>query len=155
MGRLMRQAGGDWLGGADAVVPVPLHPWRQVKRGFNQADELARTLGPPVWRSLRRRTHGVPQASLSGADRQVNVREAYCLKGAWRRGRTTPRRVVLVDDVMTTGATLDACSRALREAGVEWIGALTLARASASGPPAEAIPRQPPPPAPHSATVRR
>jgi ComF family protein len=127
----MEKANAPMLAGADAVVPVPLHPWRHFRRGFNQADELALSLGRPVWRPLRRRTLGVPQAKLSGDQRRTNVQGAYGLSrlraGALSR---RPKYVVLVDDVMTTGATLDACSRALREGGVEWIGALTLARAA-------------------------
>lgn len=119
------------LAAADVVVPVPLHPWRQMRRGFNQADELARALGRPVWRPLRRRTLGVPQAKLSGDERRSNVRTAYGLSLiATAIQRSRPKYIILVDDVMTTGATIDACSRVLRECGVEWIGALTLARAT-------------------------
>ena len=131
LGVLMRQAGWDLLSEADAVVPVPLHPWRRLRRGFNQADELARGLGLPVWRPLRRWSPGVPQAGLSGEHRRANVRDAYTLSYA-QAGTSSkrPRRVVLIDDVMTTGATLDACGRVLRGAGVEWIGALTAARAT-------------------------
>jgi competence protein ComFC len=110
---------------------VPLHPWRNLRRGFNQADELAQTLGRRVWRPIRRRTLGIPQAKLTGDERLANVHGAYAFSqlraGPFAR---RPRYVVLIDDVMTTGATLDACSRALREGGVEWIGALTLARAA-------------------------
>ena len=134
MGALLEHAGAGLLAGADAVVPVPLHPWRHLRRGFNQADELAQALGRPVWRPLRRRTLGVPQATLSGDQRRDNVKSAYCMSRL-RAGALTrrPKYVVLVDDVMTTGATLDACSRVLREAGVEWIGALTLARVATRG----------------------
>lgn len=60
----MRRSGARVLVGADAVVPVPLHAWRQWQRGFNQADDLARGLGLPVWRVLRRPRRGPPQASL-------------------------------------------------------------------------------------------
>ncbi len=131
LGALMKEAHHGLLAQADVVVPVPLHPWRHLRRGFNQAEELARALGRPVWAPLRRRSLGVPQARLSGEQRRSNVRGAYCLSRL-RAGAPTgrPKYVVLIDDVMTTGATLDACSRALREGGVEWIGALTLARAA-------------------------
>ena len=155
LGALMKRADGGLLSGADAVVPVPLHPWRHLRRGFNQADELAQALGRRVWRPLRRRTLGLPQARLRGDQRRTNVQTAYCLSplraGAIAR---RPKYVVLIDDVMTTGATLDACSRALREGGVEWIGALTLARAAnaASGGAAR---RLPPPRALHASGVRR
>jgi predicted amidophosphoribosyltransferase len=61
---LIKHAGSEVLDGADAVIPVPLHPWRALQRGFNQADDLARGLGQPVWPALRRRRAGPPQASL-------------------------------------------------------------------------------------------
>jgi ComF family protein len=139
---LMRAAGGDVLTGADAVVPVPLHPWRAMRRGFNQADDLEAELGLPVWRVLRRVRHGPPQSALPAGHRHDNVRAAFAVRPAALRmrpgGRFTLRNraVVLVDDVMTTGATLDACSQALREAGVRRVAALTLARTAAAPPPA-------------------
>ena len=143
---LMREAGEPVLAGADAVVPVPLHPWRATQRGFNQADDLARALGLPVWRVLARTRHGPPQAELPAARRHANVRRAYRLRtplfvppiGVWLNGfaarQLRNRVVVLVDDVMTTGATLDACSRVLRDAGVRSVRALTVARAVARPP---------------------
>lgn len=146
---LMREAGGDALAGVDAVVPVPLHPWRALRRGFNQADDLARHLGLPVWRVLRRRRYGPPQAGLPAARRHANVRHAFALGAlpgvfpfdAARRLRN--RTVALVDDVMTTGATLDACSRVLLEAGVRTVHAVTAARAAAGSPPAPPRPPRP------------
>jgi competence protein ComFC len=131
---MMRMAGADLLEGADAVVPVPLHPLRSVRRGFNQADDLARQLGRPVWRALRRRRHGPPQASLAAADRHTNLEAAFTISRAWSlrarmRGRTlSGRTLVLVDDVMTTGDTIDACSRVLLAAGAAEVRALTAAR---------------------------
>jgi ComF family protein len=140
---LMLQAGADVLAGADALVPVPLHPWRALRRGFNQADDLARHLGLPVWRVLRRRRHGPPQAGLPASRRHANVRDAYALArftAAVGPRRLLPNRVVvLVDDVMTTGATLEACGRVLLDAGVRNVRALTIARAAAG-------PRAVPPP---------
>jgi ComF family protein len=157
---LMREAGRDLLAGADAVVPVPLHPWRALRRGFNQADDLARGLDVPVWRVLRRTRHGPPQAALPAAQRHANVRAAYALRwslpapasGGVRlepglAGRLRNRVVVLVDDVMTTGATLDACGRVLMRAGVRSVGALTAARA-VTAPPAPRPPRPRPGTAP-------
>ena len=128
---LMREAGAELLGGADAVVPVPLHPWRLWQRGFNQADDLARHLGPPVWRILRRRRHGPPQASLPAGRRHANVRDAYALGHLARYRDIRACTVVLVDDVMTTGATMEACARVLVEEGARRVGALTVARAVA------------------------
>lgn len=157
LGVLMRETGRDLLGHADVVVPVPLHPWRRLTRGFNQADRLACALGRPVWRPLVRRRLGAPQATLSGERRRANVRDAYGVSRAVRWTlRAPPRAVVLVDDVMTTGATLDACSQVLRDAGVEWIAALTVARTAhlsvASG---EATPRLRPRHAPHPSRLQR
>jgi ComF family protein len=135
LGPLLREAAGDLLVGADAVVPVPLHPWRQWRRGYNQAELLAATLGPPVWRALRRTRPTPPQTSLDRDARHANVRQAFA-PGGWRpgSGARTRRRVVgltlvLVDDVMTTGATLDACACVLREAGAREVHAVTVARA--------------------------
>jgi ComF family protein len=139
---LMREAGADVLDGAAAVVPVPLWRSRARARGYNQAEDLAERLGVPVWRILRRRRPGPPQAGLSVDARFANVRGAYGLTRtvalwallapaldldrAWRLRGTT---VVLVDDVMATGATLEACGRALRRAGVAEVRAVTTARA--------------------------
>lgn len=127
LGALMRLHGGDVLLGADAVVPVPLHGTRLRGRGFNQAADLARPLGLPAVRALVRRRATPPQADLPSAQRHANVREAFAATRAMRRwsGAT----LVLVDDVCTTGATLEACARALREAGAADVRALTAARA--------------------------
>lgn len=154
LGALVSEACADVVLDADAVVPVPLHPMRALWRGFNQADDLAVTLGPPVWRVLRRRRHGPPQAGLAAGDRHRNVRRAFAagpafgLLAPWWARRLRNRVVVLVDDVMTTGATLDACSVALLDAGVRNVRALTVARAVAGRP-------QPRPGPPHRATVPR
>jgi ComF family protein len=155
LGRMMRFAGADVLDEADAVIPVPLHPWRSLRRGFNQADDLARQLGLPVWRALRRHKHGPPQASLPAANRQGNLRSAFALSYAfairerWGHRLLRDRIVVLVDDVMTTGATLDACGAVLRDAGVRSVRALTAARAVAepqrqppATPPLSTLPHQ-------------
>lgn len=132
---LLREAGASLLADADAVVPVPLHPWRALRRGFNQAEELARHLGLPVWRPLRRIRHGPPQANLRRSARLSNARQAY---GPARLGialerlradRLRHRVCVLVDDVLTTGATMAACTEVLLEAGVSSVRALTVARA--------------------------
>lgn len=127
----------DVLHRADAVVPVPLHSWRLWQRGFNQADDLARGLGLPVWRALRKRRGGPPQASLAAAERHANARGAYALaRREWfRQPRLTGAVLVLVDDVMTTGATLDACARVLRAAGAAEVRAVTVARAVTTPPP--------------------
>lgn len=131
LGALMREAAGHWLDDA-VVVPVPLHPWRSLRRGFNQADLLACTLGRPVWRALRRRRLGRPQAGLHAAERRANVSNVYVMR-RWQL-RHIPADVVLVDDVLTTGATAEACARVLMEAGVQRVRVLTAARALRTPP---------------------
>ena len=143
LGALMRDAGSDLLTGADAVVPVPLHPFRSFERGFNQADDLSCALGLPVWRVLRRTRHGPPQAGLPAARRHGNVRGAFALRWGRRHARLRNAAVVLVDDVMTTGATANACATVLLEAGVRTVGVLTAARAATPRPAAPPSPRRP------------
>ena len=116
---------GPVLEGADAVVPVPLHRSRQRARGFNQAAEIARHLPLPAAHALRRRRATPSQTDLPAAQRHANVRGAFAL----RRGAAVENRVlVLIDDVSTTGATLDACARVLLAAGAREVRALTAAR---------------------------
>ncbi len=135
LGPVLRRAGRDLLDGADAVVPVPLHPWRQWRRGYNQAELLAATLGLDVWRTLRRPHATAAQTSLDRDGRRRNVANAFAL-GGWldlsgsrARRRITNRTLVLVDDVLTTGATLDACARVLLDGGAGEVRGLTVARA--------------------------
>jgi len=123
---LMRRRGADMLDGAACVVPVPLHRSRRRQRGFNQAVDLARHLGLPVIPALHRIRATASQTGLPAAQRHRNVRDAFRLT---RAGRLLPgATVVLVDDVSTTGATLEACARALKEIGVVEVRALTAAR---------------------------
>ena len=126
LGELMKVRGADVLAGAETVVPVPLHPSRRRERGFDQAADLARHLGLPVAHALGRIRPTAVQASLPAGRRHANVRDAFALAPA--AGRLRGRIVVLVDDVSTTGATLEACARALNTAGVREIRALTAAR---------------------------
>lgn len=149
---MMAEAGAALLGDAHCVVPVPLHPWRRLTRGFNQAEDLATRLDKPVVHALRRTRATLPQSGLRPAQRRRNVRTAFVLSPFVKgyRGTEAPRTsfdfpvprclggfklegkcVVLVDDVRTTGATLDACARALKEAGAREVRALTVARAVA------------------------
>jgi len=126
LGRLMRERGAEILDGAACLVPVPLHPSRRRHRGFNQAADLARHVGMPVRPALRRVRATPAQTGLPAARRHRNLRDAFA---ATRAAATlTGAVVVLIDDVSTTGATLEACARALKEAGVAEVRALTAAR---------------------------
>lgn len=134
-GRWMHRAGGEVLAGADLLMPVPLHWTRLAVRRFNQSALLAQAIrgagGPPVaadWLVRRRRTPS--QGTLGPLARARNVRGAFAL----RRGRSVAgRRIVLVDDVLTTGATAEECARVLRRAGAASVGVLVLARAVRAG----------------------
>jgi len=128
LGELMRMTGARLLNGADVVVPVPLHPRREYQRGFNQADDLARHLGLTVVPLLRRVIHTQSQIELPKDQRRANVKGAFEFRPDPRSLIPDPRIVVLVDDVATTGSTLDACARVLKSAGVEEVRALTAAR---------------------------
>ena len=133
LGRMMVEAGSTLLDDADCVVPVPLHPWRQCRRGFNQAADLAARLGPPVLKALWRQRLTSPQTGLVAAARRRNVHEAFRISPLLTAQRIEAgicnRVIVLVDDVKTTGATLDACARVLKRAGAREVRALTVARA--------------------------
>jgi ComF family protein len=119
------------------IVPVPLHPARQRERGYNQADLLARALGgmidvPVLTKGLRRVRHTQPQVSLNATDRSENVRGAFIYQVS-EKGcsdvAVNGRRVLVIDDVCTTGSTLEACSLALKTAGASTVWGFTLARA--------------------------
>lgn len=122
----MRVAGEAVLEGADLVVPVPLHRSRERTRGFNQARALARHLDVPVGDLLERTRRTPAQADLPAAKRQANVSGAFAVRGAPALEGCV---VVLVDDVSTTGATLNACAAPLVAAGAKDVRALTAARA--------------------------
>lgn len=115
----------DW----DALVPVPLHWLRRWRRGFNQAEVLARAVGRrhglPVLRRALRRVRATPPQQGGPEARRTNVREAFAVTVPVR---VEGRRLLLVDDVFTTGATANACAGALLRAGAAEVGVLTLAR---------------------------
>ena len=122
---------------ADLVVPVPLHRTRQKERGFNQVDLfgklVARKLGLPYRPVLLKRERARPDKHLLHfEERWEAVRGAFVIRDD---GRVDNLRILLLDDVMTSGATLDACSRALREAGAKSVAGLTIARAVRQGIP--------------------
>jgi ComF family protein len=134
LARLMSAAGATVLDGADVVVPVPLHPRRRRRRGYNQAADLAARLPVPSVDALVRVRFTGSQTDLPAARRHANVRDAFGTSRGWLgrdAGHLVARRiVVLVDDVSTTGATLEACARALVTAGAYEVRALTVARVS-------------------------
>ena len=122
------------LDDADAVVPVPLHWRRRWTRGFNQSEEIARYLRLPVVCALRRVRHTPPQAGLGADRRAMNLRGAFAPRRTGRSSGVHGRRVVLLDDVSTTGATVAACAAVLKEAGAAEVSVLTVARTLRSAP---------------------
>ena len=122
----VRAEGGE----ADALVPVPLRPMGERERGYNQAALLAREIGKqleiPVVDALERRGKSSAQAEAKSAEeRRLNVEGVFALH---RDAAVNGKHIFLIDDVATTGATLDACARALLEAGAATVAAVTLAR---------------------------
>jgi len=128
LGRLMRECGAELLRDAHVVVPVPLHLRREYQRGFNQAEDLATHLGPPVAKMLVRVRHTHSQIELPRHERRENVKDAFAFRRDPRSLIPDPCVAVLVDDVSTTGATLQACARVLKANGVREVRALTAAR---------------------------
>lgn len=114
----------------DCLVPVPIPFWRKRKRGYNQAELLARELGrrwnkPVLDGWLIRKNFHPPQVSLNRAGRQANARKSY---GLSHRGSLPYGNILLVDDVCTTGATLKICAQLLRKAGAKTVSAVVLAQ---------------------------
>lgn len=111
-----------------AIVPVPLHKQRQWDRTYNQSELMARDLARwwqiPMWTGLKRIRRTPAQSGLSGRARRRNLKEAFAVTTLER-----PKSVLLVDDVVTTGATLETCARVLRRSGIRRVYAITIARA--------------------------
>ena len=130
---MLRESGAEVLCDADCAVPVPLHPWKRLRRGLNQASDLARHTGLPVVHALWRTRATPAQAGLTATARRRNVGGAFhiapWLAGATRKRFIEDRIVVVVDDVKTTGATLEACVEVLQKAGAREVRTLTVARA--------------------------
>jgi ComF family protein len=126
----MRSVGDAVLLGADFAVPVPLHFRRRIERGFNQAVDLAAHVGIPWIAALKRVRATAVQAGLPASRRHANVRDAFA--AGRQASMLRDAVVVLIDDVCTTGATLDACARALKGAGAREVRALTAARVATS-----------------------
>ena len=131
MARLMVRAGADILKSADAIIPVPLYRWRLWRRRYNQSALLARkicrdtdkTFRPELLRRLRSTRS---QTGLDHEERRRNVRNAFIVPNQ-SRASVAGKSLVLIDDVRTTGATLEACARALKAAGAAHVDVLTFA----------------------------
>jgi len=137
MGRWMTRAGTELLADADAIVPVPLH-WRRLwTRRFNQSAALAATIsnlsGVPVAHAPLRRVKATQQqVGLSRKDRASNVQGAFRVDPA-RKAEVAGRRLIVIDDVLTSGATVDACARALLRGGAARVDVLVFARVVDAG----------------------
>jgi ComF family protein len=130
------RAAADILPEQDAVVPVPLHPLRLLSRRYNQAAEIARPLArlaglpyfaDPVVRVRRTASQG----GKSAGGRKRNVAGVFAVPKAWRR-RVAGQRLLLIDDVLTTGATVEGCARALKAAGAAQVDVAVIARVKVS-----------------------
>lgn len=130
--RWISRAAAPLLAETDAVAPVPLHPLRLLSRRFNQSAEIARPLARLSGRdylpdALVRLSHTASQGGKSARGRRLNVRKAFAVTEAGAR-RVRGRRILLFDDVLTTGATAEVCARALLEAGARAVDLAVIAR---------------------------
>jgi len=132
MARWMVRAGAELVAEADAVLPVPLHRYRFLSRRFNQSAELSRAIARQAGlvhlpAALVRRHPTRPQVGLTASERETNLRGAFFVPAA-QRTRIKDKRLILVDDVFTTGTTVKTASRALIHAGAAAVDVLTFAR---------------------------
>lgn len=131
LANLLYTAGADILAeNPDVLIPVPIHRLRLLKRRYNQSAVLAKYLSyktkiPTDFSSLIRCQNTIPQVALSGAARRNNLKHAFEVKYPHK---IKGKKVVLIDDVSTTGSTLNECAKVLRKAGAAEVYALTLAR---------------------------
>ncbi|MBB5053226.1 ComF family protein [Afipia massiliensis] len=132
MGRWMARAGQELLGDADALIPVPLHWRRGWSRRYNQSGALAGVIGksanlPVIGNALHRVRPTLQQVGLSRSDRALNVQGAFKVPPE-NKSTVQGRRIVLIDDVLTSGATVDACARALLRARAASVDVLVFSR---------------------------
>jgi ComF family protein len=132
LARWLARAGSDLVAASDVIVPVPLHWRRLLRRRYNQSALIAKALARQAgldWApdALRRLRPTPSQGGLSARQRRANVRGAFAVSPR-QRPKIAARRILLIDDVLTTGATLDAAAKALRRAGAAEVAALAVAR---------------------------
>lgn len=130
LAKWLQRAGSEVIAFADVIVPVPLHRWRLLMRAYNQSALLAHALGrltekPVAADALRRTKSTVSQGGLSRKDRRRNVAKAFAVQ---RPAAVDGKRVLLIDDVLTSGATANACAATLLRAGATAVDVLALAR---------------------------
>ncbi|MDD4477350.1 MAG: ComF family protein [Patescibacteria group bacterium] len=120
----------NWRGvSAEIIIPVPLHPRRERERGFNQAKILADIFAkklflPVVADGLVRARYTAQQAKLAKIERRKNIEDAF----VWKKNSSPPERIILVDDVFTTGATMQECAKVLKQNGAKFVWGVVLAR---------------------------
>lgn len=128
----LKMAGADMLGAADALIPVPLHRWRLLKRRYNQsammAHYLGRETGLPILHEALLRTRPTPtQGHLNFEERRKNVKKAFAVNDKYAAD-IKGKKLILIDDVYTTGSTVKECTKVLKKAGAQEVYVLTLAR---------------------------
>ncbi len=133
LGHLLAQAYTRHGFQADVIIPIPLHPERQKQRGYNHAELLAETCAPlvgiPVYNNIVRRQRATPaQVGLNASQRYQNMAAAFQCAAAFTTGALSGRRILIIDDVCTTGAKLEACAAPLYAAGATAVWGLVLAR---------------------------
>lgn len=135
LARWLQRAGTELIARCDVIVPVPLHRWRLLTRSYNQAALLANRLGKLTRKvvcvdALQRIKRTPSQGGLDRAERRRNVAKAFAVK---RSAAIEGKRILLIDDVLTTGATVNACAAALLKAGAASVEVLVLARVPGPG----------------------
>lgn len=128
----LKMAGADMLKDADALIPVPLHRWRLLKRRYNQSAMMAsflrrETKTPVLYEGLLRTRHTETQGHLNFQERRKNVKRAFIVNEKYK-GQIEGKTIILMDDVYTTGSTVKECTKALKKAGAKAVHILTLAR---------------------------